>query len=240
MKTVHDEYYWLFTIDIIGCSRSILLSVHGGYYYAPPTSNSRKTYANANGEISPIHAFNDQYPITDLLNQYGYKRVYISKEYEKWISPDSKSRSAGITVKEGKFYSHHDDDINNGYWHDAFDLMRVREGLSDQEAVIKAAKNSIAPDGRTIDEYNKSRIKNKQNPPSNPIPHAKILMSLLEKISTINFRKAANLGDDDKLRSCHYQILTIETILEIAKKISGACVEKTASFIYTMVNFGAY
>jgi len=197
----------------------------------PPTSNSRKKHANANGEISPIHAFNNQYPITDLLNQYGYKRVYISKEYEKWLSPNSKSGSAGITVKDSKFYSHHDDDFNNGYWHDAFDLMRVREGLSDQGAVIKAAKNSIAPDGRTVDEYNKSRIKNKQIPSSNPIPHAKILMSLLEKISTINFRKAANLGDDDKLRSCHYQILTIETILEIAKKNHWGLCRKNG-FIY--------
>jgi len=197
----------------------------------PPTHNSRKTYDNASGEISPTHAFNNQYPIRDLLNQYGYKKVYTSKEYEKWLMPDSTSRSAGITVKDSKFYSHHDDDFNDGYWHDAFDLMRAREGLSNQEAIIKAAKNTFAPDGQTVDEYNKSAFKIKKCAPTDPIPHAKILKSLLDKISWIDFRKEAKLDEDEKIRTCHYQILTIETILEIAKHNHWGLCRKNG-FIY--------
>jgi hypothetical protein len=197
----------------------------------PPTHNSRKTYANASGEISAIHAFNNQYPIRDLLNQYGYKKVYTSKEYEKWLSPDSKSKSPGITVKDSKFYSHHDDDFKDGYWHDTFDLMRVNEGLSESEAIIKAAKNTIAPDGRTVDEYNKSLLKIKKYVPADPLPHTKILKSLLGKISSIDFRKEAKLDEDEKIRAHHFQIITIEKILEIAKHNHWGLCRKNG-FIY--------
>ena len=183
------------------------------------------------GEISPIKAFNEQYPITDLLNQYGYKRVYVCKDYEKWLSLESKSGIAGTTVKNNKLYSHHDDTFNDGYWHDAFDLMRTREGISEQEAIIKAARNTLAPDGRTVDEYNKNVFKINKCKPTNPIPHAKILRSLLGKISSIDFRKEAKLDEDEKIRTCHYQILTIETILEIAKHNHWGLCRKNG-FIY--------
>jgi hypothetical protein len=42
-----------------------------------------------------------------------------------------------------------------------FDLMRVKSGITEHEAVIVAARNTRAPDGRSVDEYNKSLVKNK-------------------------------------------------------------------------------
>ena len=51
-------------------------------------------------EISPIHAFNEQKNLTDALLHYGYKRVLSTKEYEKWLSPDSSSGIAGVTYQE--------------------------------------------------------------------------------------------------------------------------------------------
>jgi putative DNA primase/helicase len=203
---------------------------------APPQkSKSHKIHTKARGEISPIQAFNDQYPLTELLNQYSYKRVYISKEHEKWLSPDSKSGSAGITVKGDKFYSHHSDTFNDGYWHDAFDLMRIREGLSERDAVIKAAQKTIAPNGSTVDEFNKKlKISTDIDIPENaePIAHTAILDLLLEKIPLINFRKLAEIeSDDEKLKKYHYYILAIETILETAKKYHwGIC--RNHDFIY--------
>lgn len=188
----------------------------------PPLSSYRKPSPanNGTGEISPIHAFNQQYALTDQLILYGYKKVCESKEYQKWLSPHSKSGAAGITVKDDKFYSHHDDAFNDSYWHDAFDLMRISEKLTDSQAVVKASKSTIAPNGLSIDEYNKSLFKGKRNSQknSNPIPHTKVLNELLDKITKINFRKIAAIqNDDEKLKRYHYYIIAVDTVLEAAK-----------------------
>lgn len=121
------------------------------------------------GELSPIDLFNEQNNLADGLSRYGYKRILITKDYEKWLSPASSSGVAGITVKSNKFYSHHNDIFNDGYWHDAFDLFKVMEGLTEHEAIIKAAQNTKAPNGRTVDEHNKS-LGNKQKQSSQSVP----------------------------------------------------------------------
>lgn len=133
----------------------------------PPTSHVVHCWKQEQAdEISPIAAFNDQNKLTDLLVQYGYVRKLIISEREKWLSPNSSSGIAGITVKADKFFSHHADQFNNGYWHDAFDLMRGHEGLSVHDAVAKTSQSITAPDGRTIDRYNKSLFKQKNNKPA--------------------------------------------------------------------------
>ncbi|MDP3559300.1 MAG: YfjI family protein [Legionellaceae bacterium] len=120
----------------------------------------RRKYQTLGGALSAIHLFNEQYRMQDLLLQYGFKRVLVTKDYEKWLSPDSSSGVAGIIVKNNRLYSFHNDQLNDGLYHDAFDLMRVKEGLSERDAIIRASQLTIAPDGRTVDEYNK-RFSNK-------------------------------------------------------------------------------
>ncbi|HAU0708812.1 TPA: DUF3987 domain-containing protein [Legionella pneumophila] len=133
----------------------------------PPTSHMVSCWKQRlEGELSPIAAFNEQNKLIELLLQYGYVRKLIINEREKWLSPNSSSGIAGIIVKDNKFYSHHDDQFNDGYWHDAFDLMRGHEGLSVNDAVAKTAQSISAPDGRTIDQYNKSLFKQKNNKPA--------------------------------------------------------------------------
>ena len=123
----------------------------------PPTNYQATTTQHYNnGRISPIHAFNQQNRLTDLLSYYGYKRKLVIGNYEKWLSPESSSGIAGITVKNNKFFSHHSDQFNDGYWHDAFDLMKIRTGLSERDALIKASKETTTPNGRLVDEYNKN------------------------------------------------------------------------------------
>lgn len=131
----------------------------------------RNNQINTN-EISPIHTFNEQNSLTELLSFYGYKRVLVTKDHEKWLSPDSSSGKAGITVKDNRFFCHHSSDpFYDGYWHDAFDLMHTREGLTEREAVKKAAMNTFAPDGRTVDEHNRSQVSKESNPPEQkPLP----------------------------------------------------------------------
>lgn len=182
------------------------------------------------GRLSPIDAFNDQNPLHDLLAHYSYKKVYKSKDYEKWIRPDSSSGNAGIIVDSDKFYSFHNDQFNDGKRHDAFDLMMKHEGLSLRDAVSKAAKNSIAPDGRTIDEYNKS-IKKKVNTSNSTVHHNEVLNQLLGKIEPINFREIAKLSEKEKIKYNHYHVITIETILALAKDNNwGIC--RNHDFIY--------
>lgn len=139
---------------------------------APVTHISPKNTSINTDDISPIYAFNQQNKLTELLPFYGYKRVLITKDYEKWLSPDSSSGKAGITVKDNQFFCHHSSDpFYDGYWHDAFDLMRTKEGLTEKEAIIKAALNTYAPDGRTVDEHNKNQISKKLiSPEQKPLP----------------------------------------------------------------------
>ena len=112
----------------------------------PPMNHTlRPKEQYINGKILPIQAFNEQNPLTDLLNQYGYKRKLVKSDHEKWLSPESSSGIPGITVKDGKFFSHHNDQFNDGHWHDAFDLMRGREGLLEKGAVIKASSLITLP-----------------------------------------------------------------------------------------------
>jgi hypothetical protein len=133
----------------------------------PPTSHIVSCWKQRlEDELSPIGAFNEQNKLIELLAHYGYVRKLIINEHEKWLSPNSSSGIAGITVKDDKFFSHHNDQFNDGYWHDAFDLMRGNEGFTINDAVIKAAQSTTAPDGRTIDQYHKSIFKQKNNKPA--------------------------------------------------------------------------
>lgn len=122
---------------------------------------------NSSLEISSIQLiklFNAQYPLNKILSHYGYRKVYETPEYEKWISPNSKSGQAGIThwFKQGKFYSHHDDQFHDGKPHDAFDLFQVKENLSRRDALINVSKCTFTPNGISIDEHNKMLFRNRR------------------------------------------------------------------------------
>jgi len=64
-----------------------------------------------------------------------------------------------------------------------------------------------------------------------PIPHAEILGKLIDKITTIDFREKARLDDEEKLKNNHYQIIVVESLLELAQANSwGIC--KHLDFVY--------
>lgn len=156
--------------------------------YALPEQDKikKRNHNYKNEQISPINAFNSQHEISSLLQQYKYKLVYSRNDFEKWISPNSSTGRAGITLKNKKVYSHHNDSLNNGYWHDAFDVMRLCEGLSEDDAIKKAAQLTHAPDGRSVDEYNKSNFaknnekKTTENENNSPIIKAITLSQFLK------------------------------------------------------------
>src|SRR3990167_372076 len=200
----------------------------------PPVTKIKVRSINSrDGEISPIAAFNQQYPIRDLLKKYGYKFCFYGSENERWLSPNSTSGQAGISVKDNKIYCHHNDVLKDGYWHDAFDLMRARENLSENDGIIRAAQITQAPDGGTLDQHNKNlfRTRSSDENKTSVILHSAILKQLLEKIQQVNFKKIANLDDDKETKHSHYHVIAIETILETAKKETlGLC--RNHDFIY--------
>lgn len=128
----------------------------------PPTIHvfTQKTISNKPEQISVIQTFNEQRSIEELLSYYGYQQILP----HKWLRPNSSSRIPGITVKGNKFYSHHADEFNDGYWHDCFDLWQVMEKLDLKDAIAKAGQTTYVTDGRTVDEFNKSLANNEVLP----------------------------------------------------------------------------
>lgn len=81
----------------------------------------------ATGQKSPVQAFNDAYDVENCLLNYGY-----TKRGNKYLSPNSESGNAGVTTKDGKWFSSHASDsgigkpTNGGCFGDVFDLCLLR------------------------------------------------------------------------------------------------------------------
>lgn len=64
-----------------------------------------------------------------------------------------------------------------------------------------------------------------------PIPHEQIITELLEKVETLNFRELAGIGEDEKPKNNHFQIITVEQLLVLAIRHNwGIC--RNHDFIY--------
>ncbi|BCA96093.1 hypothetical protein TUM19329_24540 [Legionella antarctica] len=151
----------------------------------PPNTHMPPKQNSSGDDLSPINAFNEQNSLTKLLTQYGYKRKLATSAQERWLPPDSASNSAGMVVRGERVFSHHNNRLNDGYWHDAFDLMMLHEELSVHDAVIRAAQLTFAPDGNTIDQHNKSvqsRLKTKTKPRALPESRPPVLPLLAEML----------------------------------------------------------
>lgn len=64
-----------------------------------------------------------------------------------------------------------------------------------------------------------------------PIPHHKIIAELLEKVENVDFRELAEIGEDEKPKNSHFQIITVEQLLILASRHNwGIC--RNNDFIY--------
>ena len=64
-----------------------------------------------------------------------------------------------------------------------------------------------------------------------PKLHNQILSELIRKVTPVSFRELADIADEKKLKSSHFQIITIEQILDLAKSNQwGIC--KNHDFVY--------
>ncbi len=92
------------------------------------------------GQTDVIGAFNQAHSPAELLEQHGYIR-----RGAKYISPDSKSGNAGVTLLDGGrlVYSHHGDALGDGDPHDAFDVFALLEHGGDKKAARQAAARAL-------------------------------------------------------------------------------------------------
>ncbi|AYO01067.1 DNA primase [Pseudomonas sp. LTGT-11-2Z] len=107
----------------------------------PSTATARS------GERLPevIPEFNRIHDIATMIEAHGYKRVD-----GKWLSPHSSSGIPGVTITEGKLYSHHTSDpLANGHKNDAFDVFCILEHDGDQKAATRAAARILGIDAKS-------------------------------------------------------------------------------------------
>lgn len=91
------------------------------------------------GGDSVIEAFNRAHDVESLLAAHGYER-----RGRKWLCPNSSSGLPGVTVTEGKVYSHHaSDPLSNDHQNDAFDVFCILEHDGDVRAATKAAAKAL-------------------------------------------------------------------------------------------------
>lgn len=100
-----------------------------------PATRSTTVY---DGE-SPIELYNRSESVESLLSARGYVQ-----RGQRWLAPSSTTGLPGITVRDGKMFSHHaSDPLCNGYWNDAFDVMRILDHNGDQARAIETAKQQV-------------------------------------------------------------------------------------------------
>ncbi|PWY44410.1 bifunctional DNA primase/polymerase [Pseudomonas sp. RW405] len=86
-----------------------------------------------------IPEFNRTYDIATLIETHGYKRIG-----GKWLCPHSSSGDPGVTISEGKLYSHHSSDpLANGHKNDAFDVYCILVHDGNQREATKAAARML-------------------------------------------------------------------------------------------------
>ncbi|MFR0674624.1 bifunctional DNA primase/polymerase [Enterobacterales bacterium AW_CKDN230030176-1A_HGKHYDSX7] len=92
-----------------------------------------------------IPEFNRCHDIATLIEAHGYKRIG-----GKWLCPHSSSGDPGVTISEGKLYSHHSSDpLANGHKNDAFDVFCILEHGGNQREATKAAARLLGLDAKS-------------------------------------------------------------------------------------------
>jgi putative DNA primase/helicase len=101
---------------------------------------------------SVIDEFNRCHDVEELLRTHGY-----IKRGSKWLYPQSSTGLPGVTIAEGKVYSHHGaDPLANGHQNDAFEVFCLLEHGGDQSKAVKDAarmmgmQHSSRPDPRDL------------------------------------------------------------------------------------------
>lgn len=136
---------------------------------ALPTPKHRLA-AERSGDRLPevIPEFNRCHDIATLIEAHGYER-----RGDKWLCPHSSSGDPGVTIIDGKLYSHHSSDpLANGHKNDAFDVFCILMHDGDQRAATRAAAKILGLDVKS---------RPPAPPPLGELPHAPSMVELAEQ-----------------------------------------------------------
>ena len=132
---------------------------------------SKENRANGKGgykysAIDVIDAFNNQYSVASLFDQYGYSFAYESKKGSQYQSPNQTTTTAAVLLtKDGKWVSLSGSDDAAGIgaqgssargngtisycrYGDAFDLFQFYEHGNDNKSAIKAAAKLLGMESK--------------------------------------------------------------------------------------------
>lgn len=102
---------------------------------AHTTPRAKRSQPATGDRPSVIDEFNRVHDLEDLLRAYGYV-----KKGAKWLYPQSSTGLPGVSISDGKLYSHHGaDPLANGHQNDPFDVFCLLEHNGDVSAATKAA-----------------------------------------------------------------------------------------------------
>lgn len=127
-----------------------------------PLLPNKPSVIQPEGQIDVIATYNEQHLIERLILEAGY--LPPTNPDGKWMFPRSTSGVAGVVIKDGKMYSHHESDPLHGKWHSPFNFMLETNGFTVNDAIIHAAKNTKVdpsdPHSITVDQNNKTLRRN--------------------------------------------------------------------------------
>ncbi len=127
-------------------------------WYTPPKVANRK--ANRKTE-DVIEHFNEAVEVEAVLERNGYRRVR-----DRYLSPSSKTGAPGVSLLDGRAYSHHAGDVlNDGYAHDAFDCLRLLEAGGEWRAALDMAREEIG-----LPAFKRDKAQTKGNAKTAPKP----------------------------------------------------------------------
>ncbi|PMV85523.1 MULTISPECIES: DUF5906 domain-containing protein [unclassified Pseudomonas] len=106
---------------------------------APPAKATKRPLTVVGKQPSVIDEFNRCHDVEELLRAHGY-----IKRGSKWLYPQSSTGLPGVTICEGKVYSHHGaDPLANGHQNDAFEVFCLLEHGGDQSKAVKDAARML-------------------------------------------------------------------------------------------------
>ncbi|MEJ3576538.1 VapE domain-containing protein [Pseudomonas fragi] len=126
------------------------------------TKPSPKTRTSPTERASPsvIEQFNRAHDVESLLTAHGY-----TQHGHRWLCPQSSTGLPGVSVTDGKVYSHHGaDPLANGHQNDAFAVFCLLEHGGDVPKAVKAAACLL--------EFNEKPASKTRTPgkPPKPVP----------------------------------------------------------------------
>ena len=127
-----------------------------------PSPAEHKAPTSGGGDV--IEQFNRAHDVESLLAAHGYER-----RGSKWLCPNSSSGLPGVTITDGRVYSHHSSDpLCNDHQNDAFDVFRILDHDGDAKAATRAAAKLLGLDARPASS---KRSAAPAPPPPDPIDY---------------------------------------------------------------------